>query len=54
MEDKKRRVRIMLDKKISEKKKKKIKLDKNEVFKCQHAYAWLMCAYVGSLHVNAY
>ena len=53
MEDKKRRVRIMLDKKISEK-KKKIKLDKNEVFKCQHAYAWLMCAYVGSLHVNAY
>ena len=52
MEDKKRRVRIMLDKKISE--KKKIKLDKNEVFKCQHAYAWLMCAYVGSLHVNAY
>ena len=51
MKDKKRRVRIMLDKKISEKKSNWIK---NEVSECQHAYAWPVCVYARSLHAYAY
>lgn len=48
MKDKKMRVRIMLDRKISE--KKKSNWTKNEVSECQHAYAWPMYVYAGSLH----